>query len=227
MSSHPESTPDICRVFPLSGVVLFPQAVLPLHIFEPRYRQMTADALADDRLIAIAQPVPDASTSEDSLAEPELESVGCLGEIFRHEQMPDGRYNFLLVGRHRIRLTSELETDRLYRQVHYEILEDIDPTPTEEQVARDNLISLFRKVVNRASNVDSELLSLLEGNVSLGTLSDIVAQALDLPAILKQSLLAQPVVLERSAQLVALLHKHVSRDQDEDKPTFPPAFSPN
>ena len=86
---------NVCRLFPLAGVVLFPHSVLPLHIFEPRYRQMTADALASDNLITIVQPrVPD----EDSPDRPPLESVACLGKIVKHERLLDGRFNFLLLG---------------------------------------------------------------------------------------------------------------------------------
>src|ERR1700722_7371434 len=102
-----------CRLFPLPDVGLFPHAVLPLHIFEPRYRQMTEDALARDKLVTIVQwraPFP-----TEKGAEPALEEIGCLGRILQHERLPDGRFNFLLLGRKRVRLGREIPGDKLYR----------------------------------------------------------------------------------------------------------------
>src|SRR5438309_4872697 len=104
---------SVCRLFPLPGVVLFPHAVLPLHIFEPRYRQMTEDALATDRLITIVQIRPPGEWK--SPEEPSLEEFGCLGRIFKHERLPDGRFNFLLLGHKRVRLTREVPSAKLYR----------------------------------------------------------------------------------------------------------------
>src|SRR6516225_204839 len=96
----------LCRLFPLPKVVLFPHAVMPLHIFEPRYRQMTEDALATDRLVTIVQWRAPYPTEPDTL--PELEEIGCLGRILQHERLADGRFNFLLLGRKRVRLGREL-----------------------------------------------------------------------------------------------------------------------
>src|ERR1700722_5476852 len=104
---------NISRLFPLPGVVLFPHAVLPLHIFEPRYRQMTEDALGTDRLITIVQIRPPGEWKSSS--EPALEEFGCLGRIFKHERLPDGRFNFLLLGRKRVRLIREIASGTLYR----------------------------------------------------------------------------------------------------------------
>ena len=109
-------------LFPLPKVVLFPHAVLPLHIFEPRYRQMTEDALAGDKLVTIVQwraPVPGHRRSS-----PRVEEIGCLGRILQHERLPDGRFNFLLLGRKRVRLGREIPADKLYRLAEAEILED-------------------------------------------------------------------------------------------------------
>src|SRR5258706_7226628 len=87
---------NVCRLFRWPKVVLFRHAVLPLHIFEPRYRQMTEDALAGDQLLTIVQwrePYP-----LKAGVEPALEEIACLGRILQHVRLPDGRFNILLLG---------------------------------------------------------------------------------------------------------------------------------
>src|SRR6516165_4306322 len=113
---------NVCRLFPLPKVVLFPHAVMPLHIFEPRYRQMTEDALATDKLVTIVQWRPPYPTAPG--AEPELEEIGCLGRILEHQRLADGKFNCLLLGCKRVRLGRELPVGKLYRIAQVEILED-------------------------------------------------------------------------------------------------------
>ena len=97
-------------VFPLAGALLFPRSQLPLHIFEPRYRAMTRDAMAGDRLIAMVQPRDDAEP-------PGLFDVGCLGRIGTCEELDDGRFNLVLEGLSRFRIVREAAVDTLYRQI--------------------------------------------------------------------------------------------------------------
>jgi Lon protease-like protein len=97
-------------VFPLAGALLFPRSQLPLHIFEPRYRAMTRDALAGDRLIAMVQP-------KDHEEPPGLFDIGCLGRIGTCEELDDGRFNLVLEGLSRFRIAREAEVDTPYRQI--------------------------------------------------------------------------------------------------------------
>jgi Lon protease-like protein len=97
-------------VFPLAGALLFPRSQLPLHIFEPRYRAMTRDAMAGDRLIAMVQP-------RDHDEPPALFEIGCIGRIGSCEELDDGRFNLVLEGLCRFRIAREAEVDTLYRQV--------------------------------------------------------------------------------------------------------------
>jgi Lon protease-like protein len=97
-------------VFPLAGALLFPRSQLPLHIFEPRYRAMIADAMAGERLIGMVQP-------RDAREPPGLFAVGCLGRIAECEPLKDGRYNIVLDGLSRFRIARELPVTTLYRQV--------------------------------------------------------------------------------------------------------------
>jgi uncharacterized protein len=91
-------------LFPLPGVVLLPGTLLPLHIFEPRYRAMVADALAGDRTIGMAMMKPG---WEEGGETPEIHAVGGAGEIVESEALDDGRYNIVLEARFRYRVISE------------------------------------------------------------------------------------------------------------------------
>jgi Lon protease-like protein len=97
-------------VFPLAGALLFPRSQLPLHIFVPRYRAMTRDAMAGDRLIAMVQP-------KDHEEPPGLFEIGCIGRIGSCEELDDGRFNLVLEGLCRFRIAREAAVDTLYRQI--------------------------------------------------------------------------------------------------------------
>ena len=215
---------DECRLFPLSGVVLFPHAVLPLHIFEPRYRQMTEDALATDRLIAVVQTRPQTSWSQSD--EPELESVGCLGRIFKHERLPDGRFNFLLLGQKRIRLDREVANGKLYRSSKISIIQEVVADEAIEE-KRQELVDLFRQTYR--GEIDADLNALFETDLPLGVLADILTQAMGLSASLKQAFLAEPSVGRRVLALLDQLRggKPSQIDSSEFRSTFPPPFSRN
>ena len=210
----------LCRLFPLPGVVLFPHAVLPLHIFEPRYRQMTQDALASDKLIAMVQVRPDADWSGQ--AEPAIEEFACLGKILNHERLPDGRFNFLLVGLKRIRLVREIPGGKLYRRAEAEIVDDEGPYEPSES-ARADLIAGFRAVAGRSGPIDPDLDALIGSGLPLGPLTDIIAHSLGLPAPLKQAMLAEARVDRRAGGLIEILHQLV----DPPRRPFPPPFSRN
>src|SRR6516225_2120931 len=103
---------DLLPLFPLPNVVLFPNVFLPLHIFEPRYREMVADALSTDRLIAMMLLRP--GWERDYEGRPPVYPVGCSGVITHAEKLPDGRFNIVLRGVERVRLLEE-ERSRNYR----------------------------------------------------------------------------------------------------------------
>jgi Lon protease-like protein len=99
--------PPTIPLFPLPNVVLFPGVFLPLHIFEPRYRTMTREALAGDRIIGISLLRP--GYEADYEGRPPIYPIGCAGLISQSERTSDGRYNIVLHGLGRYRVTSELE----------------------------------------------------------------------------------------------------------------------
>src|SRR5829696_2396771 len=112
----------VVPVFALPNVVLFPRAVLPLHIFEERYRAMTADVIVGDKTVAMALLKPGWEKSYHG--RPAIEPVVCVGRILSHEKLPDGKYNFLLQGVQRARIIAELE-GKPYRVAELRRLEQV------------------------------------------------------------------------------------------------------
>ena len=114
--------PEVLPIFPLTGVMLLPGTVLPLHIFEPRYRAMVEDALETDRIFGMIQPVAPQDDNRgpqpgaDNLS-PDLYKIGCAGYIEKWEKLPDGRFFIQLKGVNRFRFIQELELQRGYRRV--------------------------------------------------------------------------------------------------------------
>jgi len=214
---------NVTRLFPLPNLVMFPHVVLPLHIFEPRYRQMTEDALAGDRLITMVQITPPARGEHWTEPVP-LESVGCLGKIIQHERLADGRFNLLLLGRKRVRLLREIATEKLYRIAEVDILQD-QPAALPEGPARAELIGLFRQLFESQRKLDPDLAELLNKPVPLGLLADIITHALDLPPALKQRLLAESSV-DRRVDTIRTILRLVTPGEGRHRP-FPPPFSVN
>lgn len=110
------------RVFPLPGTVLLPGATLPLHVFEPRYRILIADALAGDGLVCVPQIVE--GQESEHLGSPLLYPYAAVGRITSHQLLPDGRYNILLEPVARVRLVHELESATPYRVFSAELMEE-------------------------------------------------------------------------------------------------------
>src|SRR5436305_1935997 len=108
------------RLFPLPNLVLFPHVVQPLHIFEPRYRQLTRDALDADRLLAMAFLQP--GWKKDYKCQPPLYPGVYVCKIVADQVQPDGRYNLLVRGLARAKISHESEPDKLYRQARVELL---------------------------------------------------------------------------------------------------------
>ena len=128
----------VIPLFPLPTTVFYPNTFLPLHIFEPRYRCMVADALEGGGKIGMI--LLKAGWEKDYHGTPEIMNIGCMGKIERHSQLPEGKYNILLSGIHRFRILQEIG-GKLYRQAKIEILEEInnqnltvDSLPIKKQV---------------------------------------------------------------------------------------------
>lgn len=108
----PGGVPDVIPIFPLESATLFPNGSYSLHIFEPRYRAMVADALKGDRIIGMVMLQP--GYEADYEGRPPIFPVGCAGLITEYEELPDGRYNIVLGGLVKFRVTGE-DNSRPYR----------------------------------------------------------------------------------------------------------------
>src|SRR5690349_15018058 len=119
VQSRFEDLPEELPIFPLSGALLLPWGRLPLNIFEPRYLNMTLDALGAGRIIGMVQPDydRDAKTGAVPGAEPSIYSVGCAGRIASFEETEDGRLLIMLKGLCRFSIVNELEGRKGYRRV--------------------------------------------------------------------------------------------------------------
>jgi Lon protease-like protein len=188
-------------IFPLDNVVLFPRIQVPLYIFEPRYRQMTAAALDGERRIgmAVVQPRHRAEMAGD----PPVFPVGCLGRIGRCEPHADGTYHIILEGTSRFRIERELPRtgDRLYRIAEVALLEDSEPEEVPESMRLRVLELMRRALPERAATFHTEHFARLDD----ATFVNAFCQSLDFQALEKQQLLEANGVRARCDQLVALI----------------------
>ncbi|WP_086606369.1 LON peptidase substrate-binding domain-containing protein [Erythrobacter donghaensis] len=192
-------------IFPLTGAVLFPGMQLPLHIFEPRYRAMVADAMIRDRQIAMIQP-------QRAVDGAPLFEVGCVGRIGEIQAMDDGRYNLILEGTSRFRLLRELDVATAYRQVEAEILpEDENETLTHAQ--RGGFEREARAFADRQGySVDWDSVERLDDR----SLINGVSQIAPFDPASKQALLETETLNERCELLVQLMQFFGRTDGDED-----------
>lgn len=224
---------DFCgtvRLFPLPNLVLFPYVPQPLHIFEPRYCEMLLDALANDRLIAMALLQP--GWEHQIQNSPPIASTVCIGKIVTHTPTSDGRHNILLVGIKRGRIIEELEFTRPFRRAKVEILDDYyppDDKPERHEISA-ALQSIFANFVPEGLSTQASFKQLLGEQMPLGILTDMIASAINLPLAIKQQLLAEANVDIRCRLLMRCLKQRLESTQtnpDSVTDGFPPQFSEN
>lgn len=215
------------RLFPLPNLVLFPSMMQALHIFEPRYRQMTADALADDRLIAMVLLRPGWEAKYQN--NPPIYSMACLGRILNDEKLADGRYNLQLRGLCRAHIVGEVPSDKPYRSARLQLQFDAShPTPKTAKAMRKRLMQALADRCDPDSSAYDVLIKLLQSDVPLGTVTDIFSFALPLAVEIKQELLETLDVAQRVRQLLKCLGKKPGDAASIDlERKFPPDFSPN
>ena len=178
-------------VFPLPATVLLPHALLPLHVFEPRYRAMVADALHGGRVIAVAVLLP--GWEAGYAGAPPVHPVVGVGVVAREERLPDGRYNILLRGAGRARIAEELPLAAGgYRRVRAEFLRDTmtDPARLEGKLStlRQSVLALAASAAQRPQ-VASALSELAAAAKDPAAAADLVAGSLvSDPALLSRLL---------------------------------------
>jgi hypothetical protein len=195
--------PPTIPIFPLPNVVLFPQVFLPLHIFEPRYREMVADALAGDRIIGIVLLRP--GWEGDYEGRPPVFPIGCAGLITHAERLPDGRYNIVLRGLQKFAVLGEDES-RSYRQAQVQTAAD-GPGERDKEELRGARRRLERLLVPQPEGrgVDPKM----PPSMADEDLVNALSQYLDLEPLEKQALLERDTLLARCRSLIELLEMKV------------------
>jgi len=193
--------PACVPLFPLPGVVLFPGTIIPLHIFEPRYRAMVADALAGERYVAIALLKPGWEPLYHTSRAPIHPTVG-VGRILEHEQTDDGNYNILLRGVGRARIVEELR-EHLYRVARIEAIETrCTADEATSETLREELFDAIRGNPGLDPGLRRQWLRLRDTDLDLGTLSDLLAAGVPAEAELRQCLLEEADAAARTRMLV-------------------------
>jgi Lon protease-like protein len=190
-----DALPGTIPLFPLDDLMVFPNIIRPLHIFEPRYRAMMEDALKGDRIIGMVQLRP--GYEADYEGRPPVFAIGCAGVISEFERLPDGRFNLLLRGLVRFRILSE-DQSRPYRIARVEAIPE-EPD-AEERAAlaalREQLLDLVAGTIERPGR------ELSDEDVVNG-----VAQYAPLDGVRRQQLLEVNGPLARGRALLTMLEK--------------------
>ena len=191
---------ELLPIFPLPSVVLFPGVFLPLHIFEPRYREMVSDALATDRMIGMALLRPGWEIDYDG--RPPVFGVGCSALMTHCEKLPDGRFNIVLRGLDRFRILDE-DATRSYRVALSEPLPE-PPLTSDDRVSLGLLRTRIEALLSpsdRDGGIDPRAVQAMSDE----DLVNALAQHLDFEPMEKQALLETGSSLERGRGLVDLL----------------------
>ena len=202
----PESWPPsderfVVPVFPLPNQWLFPRTVRPLHVFEPRYRQLIEDSLDGPGRLVWGTVV---EGHEPELAgAPPIHPIAGLGEIGRHEKLADGRFHVFLVGLGRVRVR-EVESDHPYRQVEVEPLYERAVGASEDRALRPELI----EALQARTEEQSEL-----ADVALEQLADYLVMSLPLPHAVLNELYSELDVAVRARRA---LEEHARYPVDDD-----------
>ncbi|MEJ2368856.1 MAG: LON peptidase substrate-binding domain-containing protein [Acidobacteriota bacterium] len=202
----PYPVPDVIPIFPLRQTVLLPGEVLPLHIFEHRYRKLVADVLETHNVIGMVQWAPGAI--EGSVLPPPVREVGCAGLLYQHLKMDDGRYLVWLLGLQKFHIAEELESITPYRQVRV----DYPPGPLGGRApehltdARLDLLASFPFLL-RAQRGGAQSLMEQLASVDDDQFIAVSAQILGLSSEQKQALLEAGGIGDR----YGLLREELSR----------------
>ena len=208
--SLPElDAPDLATlsIFPLPQVTLFPGAVLPLHVFEPRYREMVKAALAGRRFIALARLKP--GFERDYAGRPPVFEVCGVGAIESCSERSDGRFDLTLRGLARARIQEELPEARAFRQVRAALLESTTPAPALVAAWQAKLGALWVRLGPHLPEPARDLRALTRGAQDAAAYSDRLAAALVADPDASQALLEETDPAERLRLLTARVQELV------------------
>ena len=194
-------------MFPLPGVVLFPHALLPLHIFEERYKKMARDLLSSHRHLAVA--LLESADQAMAPGRPAVRPVMGVGEVVMAHELPDGRFNLVVRGRARIQLDRELMSDEPYRLIAAtERLDDPVANASELGDADQSLRALVGRLAENIPEGGELLRQVVASQPTASELADVLGAALVADVKKRQRLLETRDILRRielvTAEVVAM-----------------------
>ena len=196
-------------IFPLPDITFFPHTVLPLHIFEPRYRSMISDSLARNRKLAVVGLKP--GYEDNYEGKPAVHAIAGAGEIVRCERLATGRFNVLLKGERRVRIDREVPSDTLYRLVEATVLDDVGDGGSRAAALTSEIKGRCRRVLNAVGRSSPRLEAALSSSQSPAILADQIASALIPSPPLRQRLLEETDVEQRLRLLLTSLDRLLER----------------
>jgi Lon protease-like protein len=205
--------PQKISIFPLANAVFFPNTILPLNIFEPRYKRMIEDALASNKMIGMIQ-----TREGNNPKKPEVFSVGCLGKIDTHTKTTDGRYLINLKGLVRFRILDEAETElpyRKFRVTYDEFIDDLEKIKFNDKIDVLQLIDKARKLFKiHQLSTDWTIVEKVEPDQLINSLSMICPFSVSE----KQGLLEAKTLLERNLLINQIINFYIiDNNSDYDK----------
>ena len=217
------------RLFPLSDLVMFPNVMQPLHIFEPRYRDLLNEALDSDGLIAMSVLSPGWESNYEG--RPPIMPHACLGKIVTHQRTDKGEYNVLLLGLRRVLIENELPPTDSFRRAKVALLDDCCETELdgERENLQISLIKAFQENLPEGQTASPPILDMLSAEIPLSVLTDLVSFALPLEYRLKCQLLGETDIDRRAWMLLEALHgplKRPSSVRRKNTSTSPPGHLP-
>jgi Lon protease-like protein len=201
--------PVYLPIFPLPDLTFFPHTVLPLHIFEARYRAMITDCLGRDRRLAVVALEPGHETRYEG--KPPVKKIAGAGSIVRCERLATGRFNIVVRGDCRIRIEREVPTDTLYRLA---VVTPLAAVGADRPGVPDLAAGIRRRCVQifeALSRPTEGMRESLEAVRSPAGLADQVASAMLPDAAVRQALLEELDVEQRLARLAAELDELLAR----------------
>ena len=188
-------------LFPLPETVFFPHTLLPLHIFEPRYRAMVADCLAGEKRMVVVRLLP--GWEQDYYGRPPIHTVAGVGEVVEVERLPDGRYNILLKGFARVLIEEELPPTEAYRVARCRPLEDQLPVVGSAVLTPDleALTASYLRLLAEIGRSEQALTRLVTEAPTPAALVDRVASVVVVESARRQRIL-ETLDLERRLELV-------------------------
>ena len=181
-------------LFPLPQVVFFPNTLLRLHVFEPRYVQLLQDCMKKDRMMAIPRLRPMVG---DDTGLPPLYEVAGMGFIIHCKELPDDRYDIVLLGLGRIRIQTEQQSERLYRVAQAELLDDVLPQEQVWERKQRDIKMMLSQVIMCNSDLSGIFKPLLEKDTSIFQFVNTLAHLLHRDADIRQKYIEEDGIMSK------------------------------